>query len=172
MGKKDPRRPVPASQLARPQTPPLVPPSSSKLPPSSTSTNRTVASRPSPSTGQGDTRYAAYTYIATPPKPGESTPILYNGDRLWVRVTLTLETAGPVAVGDKAALAPVTSGRGILLDTNQATVLTVAKGSRVYVLANTVSRIKVQIEPLPWLEQITGILGQAANAVLAKLGLA
>lgn len=100
--------------------------------------------------------YTVLTSIGVP-KNGQ-TPILYNGDRLWARVTVTLETAGPVAIGTRANLAPVLSGKGALLQTAVPVTFTIGKGSRLYYLAGNINRVTVQIEPVPWLEQITGFL--------------
>lgn len=98
-----------------------------------------------------------YTYFTTVPLDG-TTPILYNGDRLWAKVTLLLETAGPVAVGTRADIGPVLSGKGRLLTQNVAFEITIAKTSRLYILSTALNRVAVTIEPVPWAEQI-------ANAV-------
>ena len=84
--------------------------------------------------------------------------MLYNGDRMWARVILTLETAGPVAVGQSSQLQPVLSGKGQLLETGVPTPFTIAKGNRLYIAATGVNRVKVVVEPFPWLEQLTGLL--------------
>lgn len=141
---------------------PLLPPraGAGKLGDITGITNRTQAT-PQPvedRTGAGFTRALIYTYFTKPPVVGEQTPILYNGDNNWARVTLNMETAGPVAVGNLAELDPVLSGKGILLQTNTPLVFTIAKGSKLYILSTGVNRIKVQIDPVPWLEQITGTL--------------
>lgn len=95
-----------------------------------------------------------FTYITRPLSGNQPTPILYNGDREWARVTLVLETAGPVVVGTRAELAPVLSGSGRLLQTNIPFTITIAKGTRLYILATAVNRVGVTIEPEPWLETI------------------
>ena len=66
---------------------------------------------PAATTGQSENKIQIRTYLTT---PGPSV-VLYNGDRMWARLTLTLETAGPVAVGEQSAIVPVTSGKGQLL---------------------------------------------------------
>jgi hypothetical protein len=134
------------------------------------STDRGVAqpgAQPSSRTGTGENRTQSYTYFTRQPSPGESTPILYNGDRLWVKVKLTLETAGPVAVGQNSQLSPVLSGKGTLLQTNVEREFTIAKGTRLYIQATGVNRVSVTIEPLPWLEQIVGLIMSVAD----RLGL-
>lgn len=92
-----------------------------------------------------------YTYITD---GAGRTKVLYNGDRLWSRVVLTLETAGPVVVGTREDIVPVLSGKGRLLVTNLPTEFTIAKTSRLYIASTALNRVSVTIEPLPWLEQI------------------
>lgn len=118
--------------------------------------NSTIARGPQPATTQGrsDHRTDVYTYIT---KIG-GTEQLYDGSRAWARITMTLESAGPVAIGTREGLQPVLSGRGELLDTDAPKTLVIAKGSRVYIAATSVNRVKVEIEPLPWLEQIAGTI--------------
>jgi hypothetical protein len=132
------------------------------------STNRTVATVQTPAvqSGQSEYRYQANTYITKVPVTGEPPQIIYNGDRLWARVTLTLETAGPVAVGENQQLTPVLSGKGQLLQTGVATTFNIGKGNKLYVAATTVNRIKVLVEAVPWLETITGLL----TSVLGSMG--
>jgi hypothetical protein len=122
----------------------------------------TLATAPGPQTEQGraETRSFLDTYFT---KQGATT-IIYNGDRQWARVTLTLETAGPVAVGTAQNIGPALSGKGQLLTTNVPVTFTIAKGSRLYVVATGVNRVKRSVEPVPWLEQITGLI----SALLGK----
>lgn len=98
-------------------------------------------------------------------QPGQ-TPILYNGDRNWAEVTLVLDTAGPVVVGTRADLAPIFSGKGWTLTTGEPITFTIAKGNRLYIFSSAVNRVKVQIAPVPWLEQITAL----ASGMLSELG--
>lgn len=81
------------------------------------------------------------------------TQLLYSAEN-WVRIKLTLQTAGPVAVGTKQDIAPVLSGHGVLLDTDIPYEAFLAKGTRFYITSQTVNRVNVQIEPIPWLEQL------------------
>ena len=122
--------------------------------------DRTKASAPVPSlnAGEGQNRTTIYTYFT---KPGP-TEILYPGDRLWARVKLELETAGPVVVGSAESLLPITSGKGQRLTTGDEIEFVISKGSRIYIAATGVNRVKVTIEPIPWLEQMTALLGVAA----------
>lgn len=140
------------------------------------STQRTPA-RPNPSQatpppivsggGQQDRVTEIFTYntYVGSPDPSGATPILYNGDRNWAKVTLTLDTAGPVVVGNRADLAPIFSGKGWTLTTGEPVTFTIAKGTRLYVLSSSVNRVKVEIAPVPWLEQITAL----AEGILAQL---
>ena len=124
------------------------------------SLDRTKAqiTEPATKTTESDLKTYVDTYFTKVPVVGKETPIIYNGDRTWARVTLTLETAGPVAVGNQATLAPVLSGKGQLLETDVPTVFFVAKGTRLYEGSTGINRIKRVIEPFPWLEPITGSL--------------
>ncbi len=142
---------------------------SSKLPPGSHPDRPGASSTTPSSSGPGDNRTQAYTYFTRAPKPGEQPAVLYNGDRLWVRVKLMLETAGPVVVGQSASLLPINSGKGILLPTNQQIEIVISKGSRLYIAASGVNRVKVVIEPIPWLEQITGSIAYVAQTILSMV---
>lgn len=111
------------------------------------------------SVGQGESSLDAYDLLTqVGPNADGRPPILYNGDRRWVKVTMILQTAGIVVWGPRADLSPITSGRGSQLVTNVPTIATVAKGSRIYYLASAVNRVSVQIEALPWLEEITALV--------------
>lgn len=107
-------------------------------------------------------RTEIYTYFT---KIG-GTELLYSAEN-WVQVTLQLEDAGPVAVGNAASLVPVLSGRGVLLDTSPAPpfVARLARGTRLYISSETINRVKVIIEPIPWLEQIDSDIGRVVQAI-------
>lgn len=125
--------------------------------------NPSIATAPQPQAGQTDaqTTSEAYTFFTF---ADGVTVALYRADRLWVRVTLTLETAGPVAVGFDSNLLPVLSGKGILLQTGEPRTFTVAKGNKqLYIASTSVNRVNVTVEPLPWLEQIFAMLSQIFN---------
>jgi len=123
------------------------------------------APEPSPEVGAGNNRLQIFTYFTKATVPGQQPAILYNGDRLWTRLTLTLETAGPVAIGQSSQINPVLSGKGELLATGVPTPITLAKGNMIYIASTSVNRVKVQIEPLPWLEQITATLRQLVSRI-------
>jgi hypothetical protein len=136
-----------------------------------TSTDRTIgtAPAPSPALAGAEVKTEVNTYIAKPASDGTAA-VLYNGDRQYARVTLVLETAGPVVVGTKQQLYPVTSGKGERLDTGVPFTFNIAKGDRIWVATTSINRIKVQIGPVPWLEQITGLLGGIVSQVTGVLG--
>lgn len=152
--------------ILTPRTRPQPGGAGSKVGPVSTNPSVATVQTPAVQSGQSEYRYEANTYFTKVPVVGEPPQIIYNGDRLWARITLTLETAGPVAVGQNQQLTPVLSGKGQLLQTNVPTVFNVGKGNKIYVAATTVNRIKVCVEAIPWLETITGLL----NSVLGSLG--
>lgn len=105
-------------------------------------------------------RTEVFTYFTT---PGPTT-LFYSAEN-WVRLKMTLETAGPVAVGQRADLTPVTSGKGRLLDIADEFEVILAKGTRFYIAAGSVNRVSVTIEPIPWLEQISGEVNRVASAI-------
>lgn len=138
----------------------------SKIGPVSTDRNVAQVVLPSSETSTVDGRTLIQTYFTQVPNVGDATPILYNGDRLWARITLTLETAGPVVVGTQSNIAPVLSGKGQLLETDVPAVFDIMKGTRLYILATGVNRIKFVTAPLPWLEMITGLIGQLVGRLV------
>lgn len=144
-------------------------PGTSKIGP--VSTTRTIASAPAPSATMAgsDDKTFIDTFFTQVPVPGVEPPIIYNGDRVWAKVTLTLETAGPVAVGQQANISPVLSGKGQLLETDVPVSFAIAKGTRLYVASTSINRVKRVIEPLPWLENITGLVGQLVAALGASV---
>lgn len=91
--------------------------------------------------------------------------ILYTADQAWVQLVLTLETAGPVEISSSPNFKPFLSGKAQALATNVPLLFSVPKGNKVYIGAPAVERVKVTIQPLPWLEQITGSAAAAAKAL-------
>lgn len=152
--------------------PSKAPQSKIGMPPGPLNRNQAQAPEPVAKSGGGDIRLSATTYFTKAPAPGAEPSILYSGDRMWARVIVTLETAGPVAVGFVSGLSPVTSGNGILLTTGVPVTFDIAKGNRLYIAATSVNRVKVQIQPLPWMEQIAGTIvdfGKMLASFLAAL---
>lgn len=131
------------------------------------SLDRTRAQSPEPAdtTGGADHKTFIDTYFTKVPVDGEPTDIIYNGDRAWAKITLTLETAGPVAVGNSSSITPALSGKGQLLETDVPTTFFIGKGTRLYVTATGVNRVKRVIEPFPWLETIAGLIGSVIAAL-------
>ena len=127
-------------------------------------TNRNVGSVQAPSASIAGAELATeiYTFFARPTTDGQL-PVIYNGDRQYAQVILTLETAGPVAVSTKQQILPTLSGKGQLLETNFPLSFTLAKGNRLWVSTTSLNRIKVTIQPLPWLEQFAGLLALIAR---------
>jgi hypothetical protein len=109
-------------------------------------------------------RTEIYTYFTI---ANGQTELLYSAEN-WVRAKLTLETAGPVAIGTSQNLEPVLSGRGRLLDTDLEYEAFLPRGTRLFIISETVNRVSVTIEPVPWLEQIdVDGKASAANVIAA-----
>lgn len=102
------------------------------------------------------------TEISTYQTRDTGTQLLYQAEG-WVRLRLMLETAGPVSVGTRDVLTPVSSGKGILLPTDVEITFPVAKGGRITIAATAVNRVRYIIEPIPWLEQIALMLGSVVK---------
>ncbi len=141
------------------------PGAASKIGPVSLDRTRAQSPQPADTTGAAEHRTFVDTYFTKVPVPGQDTDIIYNGDMLWAKVTLTLETAGPVAVGNLSSITPVLSGKGQLLETDKPTDFFIAKGTRLYIAAAGINRVKRVIEPIPWLEVITGLIGGVLRAL-------
>lgn len=138
-------------------------PGMSKLGPN-VSTNQTQGSvqAPSPSIAGAELTTEIYTFFARPTQNGQLA-IIYNGDRQFAQVILTLETAGPVAVSTKQQILPVLSGKGQLLETGVKLAWNLSKGNRLYVATSSINRIKVTVQPFPWLEQLVALAILQAN---------
>ncbi len=106
-------------------------------------------------------RTEVYSYFTS---ASGQTELIYSAEN-WVRIKLTLETAGPVSVGTSAELSPVLGGRGRLLDTAVEFEVYLARGSRFYVISDSINRLSVTIEPVPWLEQLAGDMVTALSSV-------
>lgn len=150
--------------------PPFIhPQQQSKIGPTSINPGIAKSAEPTRTVGGGEDRTFIDTFLTKVPVTGQPTDVIYNGDRMWARVTLQLETAGPVAVGNMSNLDPVLSGKGQLLETGIPVTFTIAKGSRIYVSATGVNRVKRTVEPVPWLELITGLLQAMAGGAKSLL---
>jgi hypothetical protein len=121
---------------------------------------------------------AIYTYFT---QPTGLTNLFYStNEREWVRITLNLETAGPVAVGTSQDIAPLGSGKGRNLPTGEDVEIILPPSHRLYILAETVDRVATTISPYPWLYQIlatlerlvgmqSGIVGGIASSLARML---
>jgi hypothetical protein len=147
------------------RTPPIR---NSKLVPVTTNPSIAEVRAPAVTTGESENRIEISTYTA---KAGETSTI-YGGDRMWAKVTLTARTAGPVAVGQQARLAPVLSGRGQLLQTGVPTVFNVPKGNKLYIIADATTPVSMVVEAYPWLETITGLVSMLAGVIRAPVAAA
>lgn len=154
---------MPRTPMMQPQVYARTPPDMSKLG-GNVSTNNVKASvqMPSPTVAGAELATEIYTFFARPSPDGQL-PILYNGDRQFAQVIMTLETAGPVAVSTKQQILPVLSGKGQLLETGVPLAFSLAKGQRIYVATSSINRIKVTVQPFAWLEQFAGLLGLLAG---------
>lgn len=99
----------------------------------------------------------------------DQTDTIYQADQAWARVKLTLETAGPVAVGTQAALTPVLSGAGALLPTGEEREFILPTGSNLYISSPTINRVTVVIEQLPWLEELARTMRSGFGALAGLL---
>ena len=122
-------------------------------------TEASVAAKVAPPVAKGGTEM--YTYFT---KVGGDN-LFYQADS-WVYLSLTLLDAGPVAVGSRENIAPVLSGKGGLLVQNEPFRFSVRAGQRVYITANTISRVRILIEPPPFGGQIIELL----SSILGKGG--
>ncbi len=94
--------------------------------------------------------------------------LLYSAED-WVRITLRLQTAGPVAVSTRQEIVPVLSGLGILLPVDDFITFVLPRGDRLFIAAEATNRVAVQIEPIPWLAQILMAMDQGFGEVVRAL---
>ncbi len=105
-----------------------------------------------------------FTYFT---RPADGSKDFHAANR-WERVELQLETAGPVAVSTRQEIEPVLSGKGILLPPDGEPIeFILSKGDRLFIAAESINRVKVIIEPIPWLEQIL----MSINKLISLFGL-
>jgi len=106
-----------------------------------------------------------YTYFT---RPTGQTTLVFSAET-WVKVRLLLETAGPVAVGWRENLGPVLSGQGRLLPTGQEVWFAMPPGQRLYFASNTVDRVSVVIERIPFGQQILHQISEVPGAIATAL---
>jgi hypothetical protein len=128
-----------------------------------------AAQLPKPKIPSEDQRAGSYktktaTFLTTP----GAISILCSADTPWVKVTMLLETGGPVSVSTAEDFS-VTSGTGIALQTDIERVITLPKGNRLYITSPTVNRVSYIVEPVPWLEQILGAIVNGLTIVAKQI---
>lgn len=94
---------------------------------------------------------------------------LVHSAQTWMKITLELETAGPVAVGTRDDLQPVLSGKGILLTLNEQQVWVMEKGDRLFATSQTINRVKMIIEPIPWQGKIDGSINSGFSTLMSLM---
>jgi hypothetical protein len=94
--------------------------------------------------------------------------VLFFAADQWVKIQLMLETPGPVAIGTRAEIVPVLSGKGRLLTTAVPYEVVLPKGTRLYYAAENVNRIAFTIEPIPWAEQLSMEIRRVAGSVVSS----
>jgi hypothetical protein len=98
---------------------------------------------------------------------------LVPAQRSWVKGTFILETAGPVEISTSSQW-QFLNGQGMTLITDQPITVTLPRGTNLYVQSGSSNRVRYQVEPYPWLEQITGSVQQGfaklAQALMALTG--
>src|SRR5262245_61515026 len=80
------------------------------------------------------------------------THLLYSAPT-WVRVRLTLETAGPVSVGTRQDLGRVLSGQGVLLTTNVEQEWDLDREDRLFWVAESINRVKFSVQGIAYGEE-------------------
>jgi hypothetical protein len=127
---------------------------------------------PTPQTPVTDDQRAS-TYITDPKTtltlPGKIVQIV-PATQAWVKATLTLETAGPVEVSNSSQWTFL-NGSGQTLIVNVPMPFFVARGNNLYLQSGASNRVKVLIEPLPWLEQIVGGISNGFSKLAGAVSL-
>jgi len=109
-------------------------------------------------------RTKLFTYVTK--NDGRTYPIYQVDAGTWVEAKLRLESAGPVAVGTDNDLGPTVSGRGWLLAPGETLTITLDPASKLYIVAESVSRVGVVIQSFAWVEEITRLMGGVAVPVI------
>jgi hypothetical protein len=81
----------------------------------------------------------------------------------WLEIILRLETAGPVAIGHLEELAPVQSGRGRLLPSNEDIIVKLSPSSTLYILSAGIDRVSIEINAIPGLEDLLKAIGASSG---------
>jgi hypothetical protein len=114
--------------------------------------------------------YTLFTKDTTLSK-ASGTATLYPGiDSRWTLLRIELITAGgQVAIGFKQDINPPQAGKGRLLTAGRQIELYVPPNQRVYYSADSVQRLAVSMEPLPWLQQIFASVATLVAGVAPKV---
>jgi hypothetical protein len=113
--------------------------------------------------------YTLFTKDTTLSK-ASGTATLYPGiDSRWTLLRIELITAGgQVAIGFKQDINPPQAGKGRLLTSGRQIEIYVPPNQRLYYAADSVQRLAVSMEPLPWLQQIFSSLATLVAGVVPK----
>lgn len=95
---------------------------------------------------------------------GGRTQVLYSVQNEWKQITVELETAGPVVIGNQEVLHPLASGRGVQLPQGERVPFFVPPLQKIYIASDTTNRIKVIVNAIPWLAEILAQLGGVPSA--------
>lgn len=106
-----------------------------------------------------------YTYFT---QATGNTTLVFSAET-WVKIRLLLETAGPVSIGWRENLGPVLSGQGRLLPTGQEVWFAMPPGQRLYFASNTVDRVSVVVERIPFGQQMLHQLIEVPGAIASSL---
>ncbi len=105
-----------------------------------------------------------YTYTTV---PDGQTRRLYDA-KLSVKVSMRLDTAGPVAMGTRHDLSPLLSGKGVLLNSEDWTDFELNLGDRLFIIAETVERVQFLIQP-NWQKIINETQKQSSRSIISVL---
>ena len=88
----------------------------------------------------------------------------------WTLVSLQLETSGPVVAGTKPEMAPIASGKGILLSARPRYFL-LGPSERLYTLSSALNRVSMSAHTLPNLVTLALKADALIGALAKKIGL-
>jgi hypothetical protein len=91
------------------------------------------------------------------------TRLLYSAPT-WIRVRLTLQTAGPVSVGTREDLGNVLSGQGVLLTTDEEIHWDLDREDRLFWVAESINRVRFSVERIAYGESYDQSLKEIARA--------
>ena len=106
-----------------------------------------------------------YTFLTV---PTEGTQLLIRSlPDEWLEIVLRLDTVGPVAIGTSQDILPSTSGKGMLLPANQETRVHLSPDATLFIAAETVNRVGVQINAIPAIEQLLSLIATSGRTTQA-----